>query len=98
MTPKRFSMMISAMLIAAFQDSYMYTGFPIRCRFDGNIFNLTRLQAKTKVQTDVLDEILCADDMNKNISSEIKSKGPWLKFHNHVIYMYIAYGQIVVNI
>ena len=32
--------------------------FPIRYRFDGNIFNLRRLQAKIKVQIDVLDERL----------------------------------------
>ena len=57
-------MMFSAMLMDAFHDSD--TGFPIRYRFDGNIFNLRRLQAKTKVQTDVLDELLYADDMDKN--------------------------------
>ena len=44
------------MLMDAFQNSD--TGFPFRFRFDGNIFNLRRLQAKTKVQTDVLDELL----------------------------------------
>ena len=38
-------MMLSAMLKDAFQDSD--TGFPIRYRFDGKIFNLRRLQAKT---------------------------------------------------
>ena len=53
-----------------FQDSN--TGFPIRYHFDGNIFNLRRLQAKTKVQTDVLDELLYADDMDKYVSSEAK--------------------------
>ena len=58
------------MLMDAFQDSD--TGFPIRYRFDGNIFNLRRLQAKTKVQTDVLDELLYADDMDKNASTEAK--------------------------
>ena len=42
-----FSMMLSAMLMDAFQDSD--TGFPIRYRFDGNIY-LRRLQAKPKVQ------------------------------------------------
>ena len=53
--PTLFIMMFSAMLMDAFQDSY--TGFPIRYRFDGNIFNLRRLHVKTKVQTDVLDEL-----------------------------------------
>ena len=54
-------MMFSAMLMDTFQDSD--TGFPIRYRFDGNILNPRRLQAKTKVQTDVLDELLYADDI-----------------------------------
>ena len=70
MAPTLFSMMFSAMLMDAFQNSD--TGFLIRYRFDGNIFNLRRLQAKTKVQTDVLDELLYVDDMDKNASSEAK--------------------------
>ena len=45
MAPTLFSMMFSAMLMDAFQDSD--TGFPIRYCFDGNIFTLRRLQAKT---------------------------------------------------
>ena len=45
--PKLFIVIFSAMVIDAFQDSD--TGFPIRYRFDGNIFNLRRLQANTKV-------------------------------------------------
>ena len=64
LAPTLFSMMFSAMLMDAVQDSG--TGFPIRYRFVGNIFNLSRLQAKTKV----LDELLYADDMEKNASSE----------------------------
>ena len=67
LAPTLFSMMFSAMLMDAFQDSD--TGFPIRYRFDGNIFNLRRLQAKTKVQTDVLDELRYADDMDKNANT-----------------------------
>ena len=64
MAPTLFSMMFSAMLMDAFQDSD--TDFPIRC-FNGKIFNLRRLQAKTKVQTKVLDEFIYADNMdNKN--------------------------------
>ena len=45
MAPTLFSMMFSVMLMGAFQDSV--TGFQIRYRFDGNIFNHRRLQAKT---------------------------------------------------
>ena len=36
MAPTLFSMMFSVMLVDVFQDSD--TGFPIRYRFDGNIF------------------------------------------------------------
>ena len=70
MAPTLFSMVFSATLIDAFQDSD--TNFPIRYRFDGNTFNLRRLQANTNKQTDVLDELLYADDMDKNASSEAK--------------------------
>ena len=67
--PRLLSMMFSATHMNASQDSD--TGFPIRYPF---VFNLRRLQAKTKVQTDVLDEFLYADDMDKNASSEAKMK------------------------
>ena len=40
--------------------------------FWGNIFNLRRLQAKTKVQTDVLDGLLYGDNIDRNTSSEAK--------------------------
>ena len=36
-------------------------GIPIRYRFDGKLFYLRRLQAKSKVPTDVLDKFLFAD-------------------------------------
>ena len=70
MAPTLFSMMFSAMIMDAFHDND--TGFPIRYRFGDNIFNLRRLQDKTKVLTDVLDELLYVDDMDKNASSEAK--------------------------
>ena len=54
--PQLFSMMFSAM-----RDN----GIPFRYRFYGKLFNLRRLQAKSKVQTEVLDEFLFADDMAK---------------------------------
>ena len=51
-----FSMMFSAMLTDAFQNGD--NGIPIRYRFDEKLFNIRRLQAKSKVQTEVLDEFL----------------------------------------
>ena len=68
MAPTLFSMMFSAMLTDAFQD--VDAGFPIRYRFDGKLLNLRRLQAKSKVQTDV-----DADDLAENAKSEEKCKG-----------------------
>ena len=65
-----FSMMFSAMLTDAFQDGD--NGIPIRYRFDEKLFNLRRLQAKSKVQTEVLDEFLFADDMAKGAPTEEK--------------------------
>ena len=65
-----FSMMFSAMLTDAFQDGD--NGIPIKYRFDGKLFNLRRLQAKSKVQTEVLDEFLFADDMAKGAPTEEK--------------------------
>ena len=52
-----FNMMFSTMLTDAFQDGD--SGIPIRYHFDGKLFNLRRLQTKSKVQTEVLDEFLC---------------------------------------
>ena len=64
---------VSVMLMEAVQNSD--TGIPIRYRFDGNIFNLRRLQATTKVQTHVLNKLIYTDDMGKNASSEA-TRGP----------------------
>ena len=62
-----FSMLFSAMLTDAFQDGD--NGIPIRYRFDGKLFNL---KTKSKVQTEVLDEFLFADDMAKGAPTEVK--------------------------
>ena len=43
LAPTLFSMMFSAMLTAAFQDSD--NGIPIRCRIDGKLFNLRKLSS-----------------------------------------------------
>ena len=63
-------MMFSAMLTDAFLDDD--NSIPIRYRFDGKLFNLKGLQAKSKVQTEVLDELLFADDMAKGAPTEEK--------------------------
>ena len=47
--------------------------FPIRYRFDGKLLNVRRLQAKSKVQTDVIDKLLYADDLAENAKSEEKN-------------------------
>ena len=52
----------------------MDNGIPIRYRFDGKLFNLRRFQAKSKVQTEVLDEFLFADDMAKGAPTEEKKQ------------------------
>ena len=66
-------MMFSAMLTDAFKECD--AGFPIRYRFDSKLFNLRQLQAKTKVQTDMLDILLYADDLAENAKSETKMQG-----------------------
>ena len=70
MAPTLFTLMFSVIIMDAFQDSD--TGFPIRYCCDGNILYRRRLQAKTKVQTDVLDELLYADDTDMNATTEAK--------------------------
>ena len=71
--PTLFSMMFSAMLTDAFQD--VDADFPIRYRFDGKLLNLRRLQAKSKVPTDVVDKLLYVDDLAENAKSEEKMQG-----------------------
>ena len=68
--PTLFSVMVSAILTTAFQDGD--NGIPMRYRFDGKLFNLRRLQAKSKVQTEVLGKFLFADDMAKCAPTEEK--------------------------
>ena len=73
MAPTLFSMIFSAMFTDAFQD--VHVGFLIRYRFDGKLLNLRRLQAKSKVQIDVVDKLLYADNLAENAKSEGKCKG-----------------------
>ena len=73
MAPTLFSMMFSAKLTDAFQD--VVAGFPIRYRFDGMLLSLKRLQAKSKVQTELVDKLLCADDLAENVKSRKNARG-----------------------
>ena len=73
MAPTLFSMMISVTLTDAVHDCD--AGFPIRYHFDGKLLDLRRFQAKSKVQTDVLDELLYADDQAKTAKTETKIQG-----------------------
>ena len=57
------------MLTDVFEDGD--NGISTRYRFDGKLFNL-RLQAKSNVQTEMLDAFLFADDMAKGAPTEEK--------------------------
>ena len=73
MAPTLFSMMFSAMLTDVFQD--VDAGLPIRYRFDGKLLNLRWLQPKSKVQTDVFDKLLYADDLAEKAKSQENMQG-----------------------
>ena len=68
LAPTLFSLMFSAMLTDAFRDDDV--GIDLRYRTDGKLFNLRRLQAKTKVKTDIIRDFLFADDCALNAGSE----------------------------
>ena len=67
LAPTLFSMMFSAMLTDAFREAN--PGLYIRYRTDGRLFNLKRLQAKTKVHVDKQRDFLFADDCALNAGS-----------------------------
>ena len=52
-----------------------YAGWHIKYRFDGKLFNLRRLQAKSKVQTYVLDKLFYANALAENAKTETKMQG-----------------------
>ena len=66
------------MLFDAFNDSD--NGIDIRYLTDSSVFNLRRLQAKTKVKTDIVNEFLFADDCALNATTKPNMKNSAGKF------------------
>jgi hypothetical protein len=56
------------MLTDAFRDGN--TGIDIKYRIDGKLFNLRRLQAKSKIKTYNINELLFADDCALSAGTE----------------------------
>ena len=68
LAPTLFSFMFSAMLTDPFRDTDV--GIGINYHTNGSVFNLRRLQAKTKVTSDTINDFLFADDCALNATSE----------------------------
>lgn len=61
-------MMFAAMLSDAFRDSSV--GIDFNFRTNGKLFNLRRLQSKTKVMVDIVHDLLFADDCTLNTANK----------------------------
>ena len=68
LAPTLFSMVFSAMLSDAFCDGDI--GVSFRYRTDASLFNIQRLQAKTKVCEDTAHDFLFVDDCMLNASTK----------------------------
>ena len=80
LAPTLFSLLFSAMLTDAFRDGDI--GIDIMYRTDGKLFNLRRLQTKTKVKTDIIRDFLFADDCALNTGSEADMQQRRQIFHS----------------
>jgi Reverse transcriptase (RNA-dependent DNA polymerase) len=60
LAPLMFSIFFSMMLHAAFKNCNC--GIQLEYRTDGDVFNIRRLQTKTKIRTALLRDLLFADD------------------------------------
>ena len=78
LAPTLFSVMFCAMLTDAFTAADV--GIGIRYRMDGPIFKLRRLQAKTKVKTDTINDFSFGDECALNSMSELDMQSNVDKF------------------
>jgi len=62
LAPTLLTIFFSMMLNQATADLYTEDGIYIRYRLDGSLFNLRRLQARTKIKEQLIMELLFADD------------------------------------
>ncbi len=67
LAPTLFSLMFSAMLWDAFREGEI--GVDVQYRIDGNLLNIRRLKAKTKVKKITIRDFLFADNCALNASS-----------------------------
>ena len=68
LAPTLFSLMFSAMLSNALNEEKL--GIDIRYRYDRSLFDLQKLQSKTRITHDTVNDLLFADDCALNASSE----------------------------
>ena len=78
LAPILLSIMFSVMLFDAFSDSD--NRINIQYHTDGSVFNLRRLQAKTKVKTDIVNEFLFADNCALNATTKVNMQNSFGKF------------------
>ena len=88
LAPTLFSLVFSAMLTNAFRDDDV--GIDLKYRTDGKLFNLRRLQAKTKVKTDIIRDFLFADDCALNAGSEADMQ----RMPDHRLPKSLFYGEL----
>ena len=73
-----FRIIFSVMLFDAFCGSDIR--IDIRCRADSSVFNFRRLQAKTMVKTDIVNEFLFADGCALNATTKATMQNSVDKF------------------
>ena len=79
LAPLLFCIFFAMMLLVAFRDCEV--GVPVRFRTDGNVFNLRRLQARTKTFAAMIRDLLYADDCALLAHSEADAQHLFDRFY-----------------